>query len=110
VPWQHVLAAVAAHTDAAWVLLYVQRWLAAPLQHPDGTMIERERGTPQGSPVSPVLANLFLHYALDVWLTREHPGSLQSQLMLIRFPPLPCSGGEARLPAQHRGVPALVSR
>src|SRR4051812_31412320 len=73
VPWEHVLAAVAAHTDAAWVLLYVQRWLAAPLQHPDGTRIERDRGTPQGSPVSPVLANLFLHYALDVWLTREHP-------------------------------------
>jgi group II intron reverse transcriptase/maturase len=73
VPWEHVLAAVAAHTDAAWVLLYVQRWLAAPLQHPDGTRIARDRGTPQGSPVSPVLANLFGHYALDVWLTREHP-------------------------------------
>jgi RNA-directed DNA polymerase len=74
VPWQHVLAAVANHTDAAWVLLYVKRWLAAPLQHPDGTKVERDRGTPQGSPVSPVLANLFLHYALDLWLTREHPG------------------------------------
>lgn len=74
VPWEHVLAAVAAHTDADWVLLYVKRWLAAPLQHSDGTMIERHRGTPQGSSVSPVLANLFLHYALDVWLTHEHPG------------------------------------
>jgi RNA-directed DNA polymerase len=74
VPWEHVLAAIATHTDAAWVLLYVQRWLAAPLQHPDGTKVERDRGTPQGSPVSPVLANLFLHYALDLWLTREHPG------------------------------------
>src|SRR5437763_123341 len=75
VPREHVLAAVAAHTDAAWVLLYVKRWLAAPLQHPDGTRIEPERGTPQGSPVSPVLANLFGpyalgHYALDVWLAR----------------------------------------
>ena len=43
VPWEHVLAAIATHTDAAWVLLYVQRWLAAPLQHPDGTRIERDR-------------------------------------------------------------------
>src|SRR3954454_7870805 len=76
VPWEHVLAAVAAHTDAAWVLLYVKRWLAAPLQHPDGTRIERDRGTPQGSPVSPVLANLFGHCALDVWLTREHPAAV----------------------------------
>ena len=68
-----MLAAVGAHTDTGWVLLYVKRWLAAPLQHADGTLIQRHRGTPQGSPVSPVLANLFLHYALDLWLAREHP-------------------------------------
>jgi RNA-directed DNA polymerase len=55
------------------VLLYVKRWLAAPLQQSDGTLIERHRGTPQGSSVSPVLANLFLHYAFDMWLAREHP-------------------------------------
>jgi len=57
------------------VLLYVKRWLAAPLQHPDGTLSGRVRGThkAQGSAVSPVLANLFMHYALDMWLTREHP-------------------------------------
>ncbi len=73
VPWDRVLAAVEVHTDTAWVLLYVKRWLAAPLQHPDGTLSERVRGTPQGSAVSPVLANLFMHYALDVWLSREHP-------------------------------------
>jgi RNA-directed DNA polymerase len=73
VPWDRVLAAVKAHTDAAWVLLYVKRWLAAPLQQPDGTLSDRHRGTPQGSAVSPVLANLFMHYALDTWLTREHP-------------------------------------
>lgn len=73
VPWDRVLAAVAVHTDAAWVLLYVKRWLAAPLQHPDGTLSGRVRGTPQGSAVSPVLANLFMHYALDMWLTRAHP-------------------------------------
>jgi RNA-directed DNA polymerase len=47
------------------VFLYVQRWLQAPLQQADGTLVERDRGTPQGSAVSPILANLFLHYAFD---------------------------------------------
>ncbi|MEN3306860.1 MAG: RNA-directed polymerase [Micromonosporaceae bacterium] len=55
------------------MLLYVKRWLQAPLQQPGGTLLERDRGTPQGSPVSPVLANLFMHYAFDVWLAREFP-------------------------------------
>jgi group II intron reverse transcriptase/maturase len=68
-----IVKAVAAHTDASWVLLYVKRWLVAPIQQPDGTMLKRGRGTPQGSSVSPVLANLFLHYALDMWLVREFP-------------------------------------
>ncbi|MEV2212760.1 reverse transcriptase domain-containing protein [Streptomyces sp. NPDC050997] len=62
-----------AHTDAVWVKLYVRRWPAAPLKMPDGTLLERECGTPQGAPVSPVLANLFLHYAFDVWMAREFP-------------------------------------
>jgi RNA-directed DNA polymerase len=56
-----------------WVVLYVKRWLTAPLALPDGTLQARERGTPQGSAVSPVLANLFLHYAFDSWLAREFP-------------------------------------
>ncbi len=73
VRWDLVCKAVAAHTDARWVLLYVERWLAAPLQHPDGTLHDRDRGTPQGSSVSPVLANLFMHYAFDLWLAREFP-------------------------------------
>jgi RNA-directed DNA polymerase len=64
---------VEAHTDAPWVLLYVKRWLQAPIRQPDGTLLQRDRGTPQGSAVSPVLANLFLHYALDAWLVREFP-------------------------------------
>ena len=51
----------------------MQRWLSAPLQLPDGTLAERNRGTPQGSAVSPVLANLFMHYAFDSWLVREFP-------------------------------------
>ncbi|WP_406472357.1 group II intron reverse transcriptase/maturase [Streptomyces sp. NBC_01615] len=73
VPWDLLVKAVEAHTDAVWVNLYVRRWLAAPLLMPDGTLHERERGTPQGAPVSPVLANLFLHYAFDTWMAREFP-------------------------------------
>ncbi|MGW1091442.1 reverse transcriptase domain-containing protein [Streptomyces sp. NPDC002596] len=73
VRWDLVLKAVEAHTDARWVTLYVKRWLAVPLQLPDGSLLERDRGTPQGSSVSPVLANLFLHYAFDAWLAREFP-------------------------------------
>ncbi|WP_405568215.1 group II intron reverse transcriptase/maturase [Streptomyces sp. NBC_01167] len=73
VPWDLLVNAVEAHTDAVWVKLYVRRWLAAPLVMPDGSLLERERGTSQGAPVSPVLANLFLHYAFDVWMAREFP-------------------------------------
>ena len=69
-----VLKAVAHHTNLRWMLLYVQRWLEAPLQHEDGTFQQRDRGSPQGSAISPVLANIFLHYALDLWLAREFPG------------------------------------
>ncbi|MQB02037.1 MAG: group II intron reverse transcriptase/maturase [Actinobacteria bacterium] len=73
VPWEQILSAVAHHTDLTWVRLYVQRWLAAPAQRPDGSVVERVKGTPQGAPVSPVLANLFMHYAFDCWMQREHP-------------------------------------
>src|SRR4051794_20127642 len=58
-----LLKAVSKHTDLRWVLLYVRRWLEAPLQREDGTIVPRDRGTPQGSAISPLLANLFLHYA-----------------------------------------------
>jgi len=68
-----VLKAVAHHTDLRWILLYVERWLKAPLQLEDGALKQRDRGSPQGSAISPVLANLFLHYALDTWLVREFP-------------------------------------
>ena len=73
VPWDLIVKAVEAHTDAPWVVLSIKRWLAAPLQIPDGTLQKRDRGTPKGSPVSPVLANLFMHYAFDTWLAREYP-------------------------------------
>ena len=72
-PWDLVLKAVAHHTDQKWILLYVQRWLSAPLQAADGTLIARDRGSPQGSAISPLLANLFLHYAFDSWMARRFP-------------------------------------
>ena len=73
VPWHLIVKAVEAHTDVPWVLLYVKRWLAASVRLPDGTLAERDRGTPQGSAISPVLANLFMHYAFDAWMAREFP-------------------------------------
>ena len=72
-PHDLIVKAVAANTDQPWVVLYVKRWLTAPMQHPDATLKERDRGTPQGSAVSPVLANLFLHYAFDTWMARRFP-------------------------------------
>ena len=74
VPHDLLLKAVAHHTDLRWVLLYIERWLKAPMQMPDGTLVAREKGTPQGSPISPLLANLFMHYAFDRWMDREFPG------------------------------------
>ncbi len=73
VSWDLMLKAVGANTDLPWVVLYVRRWLQAPVRLPDGTLAQRDRGTPQGSPVSPVLANLFLHYVFDAWMVREFP-------------------------------------
>jgi len=75
VPWDLMVKAVQANTthEQRWIVLYVRRWLAAPIVMPDGRLAERDKGTPQGSAVSPVLANLFMHYALDMWLEREFP-------------------------------------
>lgn len=69
-----LLRALEKHTDCEWVRLYVRRWLTAPLQLADGTLVERTKGTPQGGVVSPILANLFLHYAFDAWMARTFPG------------------------------------
>lgn len=66
-----LLRAVRKHCGTAWVLLYIERWLKAPMQTRDGTLVARDRGTPQGGVVSPLLANLFLHYTLDAWMRRE---------------------------------------
>ena len=68
-----MLKAVRRHSDCKWVLLYVERWLKAPAQLEDGTQEPRDKGTPQGGVISPLLANLFLHYAFDEWMRRNHP-------------------------------------
>ena len=68
-----LMQAVRHHTEIKWVLLYVERWLKAPFQKEDGTLVERPKGTPQGGVISPVLANLFLHYVFDKWMDRNYP-------------------------------------
>jgi RNA-directed DNA polymerase len=65
--------AVARHTDNPWVRLYIARWLRAPVAGPDGSIQPRSKGTPQGGVISPLLANLFLHYAFDLWMGRSYP-------------------------------------
>lgn len=72
IDWELLMRAVRWHTDCKWVLLYIERWLKAPVRMPDGTMVVRERGTPQGAVISPLLANLFLHYAFDRWMRNSH--------------------------------------
>jgi len=68
-----LMRAVRKHTDSKWVILYIERWLKAPVQLEDGTLENRGKGTPQGGVISPLLANLFLHYALDEWMRRNYP-------------------------------------
>jgi RNA-directed DNA polymerase len=63
-----MLRAVRRHTDCKWLLLYIERWLKAPIQLEDGTLVSRDKGSPQGSVISPLLANLFLHYVFDEWM------------------------------------------
>lgn len=68
-----ILKAVDHHTDNPWVRLYISRWLRAAVEMQDGTRVERVRGTPQGGVISPLLANLFMHYAFDAWMARNFP-------------------------------------
>ena len=69
-----LMKAVGKHCRVKWMLLYIERWLKAPLQKADGTIVARAKGVPQGSIIGPVLANLYLHYCMDMWLQREFPG------------------------------------
>jgi RNA-directed DNA polymerase len=73
IDWELMLKAVRRHTDCPWVLLYIERWLKAPVQMEDGSIVPRTAGTPQGGVISPLLANLFLHYAFDMWMARSYP-------------------------------------
>jgi RNA-directed DNA polymerase len=68
-----LLRALRRHTDCKWVLLYVERWLKAPVQLADGSLEPRDKGTPQGGVVSPLLSNLFLHYVFDQWMQKHYP-------------------------------------
>ena len=80
VPHGPILWAVEQHAPAPWVLLYVKRWLRAPIHHPDGTIVVPDRGTPQGSAISPLLTNLFMHYAFDQWM-----GQTQNRVSFERY-------------------------
>lgn len=68
-----MMKAVRFHTNEKWIHLYVERWLTALLQQEDGTLIKRDRGTPQGGVISPLLANIFMHHAFDDWMKRSFP-------------------------------------
>ena len=70
---EQMLLLLRRHTDCKWIHLYVERWLKTPGQLPDGTFIERNKGTPQGGVISPLLANLYLHHAFDEWMRRMYP-------------------------------------
>jgi RNA-directed DNA polymerase len=74
IDWDLLLRAVRKHAPNRWTVLYVERWLKAPAMGVDGMVVPREQGTPQGGVVSPLLANLFLHYAFDLWMARTFPG------------------------------------
>ena len=67
-----MMRAVRKHTDCKWILLYIERWLKAPAVSAGGTLSQREAGTPQGGVISPLLANIFLHHAFDVWMSRQY--------------------------------------
>lgn len=74
IPHDLMLKAVRKHCDERWVILYIERWLSAPAMK-QGVLVDREKGTPQGGVISPLLANLFLHYAFDKWMEGKYPGN-----------------------------------
>jgi RNA-directed DNA polymerase len=79
-----LLKAVRSHIKENWILLYIERRLTAPFETTEGTQVPRERGTPQGGVVGPILMNLFMHYAFDVWMKRTN-----SSCPFARYPSVP---------------------
>ena len=73
IPHDLLIKAVKKHTTNKWVILYIERWLKVPIMHNNGELIARDKGTPQGGVISPLLSNLFMHYVFDVWLTNNYP-------------------------------------
>ena len=73
IPHDLLMKAVNKHTDCPWIKLYIERWLTASMQLADGSQLERNKGTPQGGVISPLLSNLFLHYVFDKWLKKHYP-------------------------------------
>lgn len=73
IPHDLLMKAVRRHCNVRWMLLYIERWLEAPLPQEDGAVVARTKGVPQGSEIGPLLANLYLHYAMDMWLTKHYP-------------------------------------
>jgi group II intron reverse transcriptase/maturase len=73
--WDLLRKAIAKHVKDPWCLLYIERWLTASAVSPDGQPVQRTKGVPQGSVVGPVLMNLFMTYAFDEWMKREHPNN-----------------------------------
>jgi retron-type reverse transcriptase len=80
-----LLKAVRHHTDCPWVLLYIERWLKAPVRMEESNVVPRRAGTPQGGVISPLLANLFLHYAFDTWMSRHFRGTRTTPFEGARF-------------------------
>lgn len=68
-----MMKAVRHHIKTQWIVMYIERWLKTSVEHKEGRIEERTEGTPQGGVISPLLANLYLHYALDMWLVRNYP-------------------------------------
>ncbi|WP_264705173.1 group II intron reverse transcriptase/maturase [Wolbachia endosymbiont (group A) of Gymnosoma rotundatum] len=68
-----VLQAIKKYTNCKWVILYVERWMKAPIQQADGTREVRNKGVPQGGSVSPIISNIFMHHAIDMWMRQNYP-------------------------------------
>jgi RNA-directed DNA polymerase len=80
-----MLRAVRKHTDGPWVLLHIERWLKSPAEAEEGTPIARERITPQGSVISPLLANIDLHYAFDLWVQQWRKTQARGDVIVVRY-------------------------